>query len=270
MHHDLLSPLLSWWQLLLIAIGLMVVGEAGFLLGRRHHDESVPEKKSQASIHVAALLGLLGLMLAFSFGVVESRYSERKALVLEEANSIGTTYLRAKMLPAPHDERIQALLRRYVSLRIGHQTAEQLERAIRESTGLQTQLWNEATAVATANPTSLPVSNFVQSLNDTLDLQESRITVALHQRLPSTILLMLFTIAGLSIGVLGFGAGLGRTRSIVPTISLVLAITAVVTLIVDLDNPGSGMFRVSQSAMVDLQHSMAPDARATQSATARP
>lgn len=270
MAPAVLAPLLTWWQLLVIAVLLLGVSELGFLLGRRHRSSKVGEKKSQAGVHVAALLGLLGLMLAFCFGVVESRFSERKALVLKEANSIGTTYLRAKMLPEPHDARVRSLLRSYVELRIGHQTPEALEQAIRGSTELQRLLWNEATEVATANPGSLPVSNFVLSLNDTIDLQESRVTVALHQRLPGTIVLTLYTIAALAIGVLGFVAGLGRTRSIVPTIALVVAISAVVSLIIDLDNPGSRLIRVNQSAMMDLRESMSQDVVRGQQATLRP
>jgi hypothetical protein len=256
MTHGLLAPLLTWWQLLVIALGLLALGELGFLLGRRHQGENVGEKKSQASVHVAALLGLLGLMLAFCFGIVESRYAERKALVLEEANSIGTTYLRAQMLPSPQAERIQVLLREYVDLRLGHRTPGELEQAIRVSGELQTRIWSEAKEVAAAHPQSMIVAIFIQSLNETFDLQESRITVALHQRLPLSILAMLYTIAALAIGVLGFGAGLGRTRSVLPTTALVLAITAVATLIVSLDSPGSHMFRVNQSAMQDLQQAM--------------
>lgn len=268
MPHGVLAPLLTWWQLLLIALGLLAIGELGFLLGRRHRGENVGEKKSQAGVHVAALLGLLGLMLAFCFGIVESRYSERKALVLEEANSIGTTYLRAQMLPSPQGERIQALLRDYVERRIGYHTPEELQEAIAASSELQTQIWAEATEVADAHPQSMIVAIFVQSLNETFDLQESRVTVALHQRLPLSVLVVLYTIAALSIGVLGLVAGLGRTRSVLPTIALVVAITAVITLIVSLDSPGSHMFRVSQSAMQDLWQTMSRSvARET---TARP
>jgi hypothetical protein len=70
------------------------------------------------AVVVPALLGLLGLMLAFSFGSVDRRFDERRALVLQDANAIGTTYLRAKLLPAPHAARAQKMVREYGTLRI--------------------------------------------------------------------------------------------------------------------------------------------------------
>ncbi|MBX3159462.1 MAG: hypothetical protein KF773_26055 [Deltaproteobacteria bacterium] len=256
MAGALFDPVLSWWQLLLIALGLVLVGEVGHLLGRRHPSEHLDEKKSHAGISVGALLGLLGLMLAFSFGIVESRFHERKKLVLEEANAIGTAYLRADMIPPPHRERTRDLLKLYVDVRLLWTDSDDLERAIERSSALQNALWSEATAASVANPQSLPVSNFVVTLNPMFDLRESRITVALHQRLPPTILLMLYTTAVLSIGVFGYSTGLSRTRSLMPTAAVVLAITAVVALIVDLDNPGSRLFAISQSALRDVQESM--------------
>lgn len=252
---ELLAPGLSGWWLLVIAGALLIVTELGFRLGHRQR-AFLEEKKAQSNVHVAALLGLLGLLLGFSFSIVETRFGERRSLVVQEANAIGTTYLRAQTLPAPHDERVKALLRQYVDLRVGPKTPEELERKIQESVALHGALWNEARAVAAEQPQSQPVALFERSLNEMIDLHATRKDVILHQRLPPAILVMLYAVAGLSTGLLGFGAGLARTRSLVPTAGLIIAITVVVVLIVDLDKPASSMFNVSQSSFATLQQQM--------------
>src|SRR4051794_14041477 len=89
---------LEWWALLPMAVAaLLLVSELGYRLGLRESSASLASRKEQTGILGGALLALLGLLLAFSFGIVEARFAERKALVLEDANAIGTTYLRAEM-----------------------------------------------------------------------------------------------------------------------------------------------------------------------------
>jgi len=257
--QDLLDVRQSWGPLILLAIALLIIGELGYWGGRWQRGDSLEAKKAQTSVHVGALLALLGLMLAFSFSIVEARFSALKALALEEANAIGTCYLRAEMLPAPYGRRIQDLLRDYVKVRIGHDTPARLQRAIEQSEAFHSRLWAQATAVAKANPESEIAGIFVQSLNPVLDLHEARVTVELHQRLPRAILVMLYVVAGLAFGVLGYSAGLGRVRALLPTVALALAITAVLSLIVDLDNPNGHLFRVNEAAMQDLQETMSRD-----------
>jgi hypothetical protein len=122
---------------------------------------------------------------------------------------------------------------------------------------MQHALWAEATTVGNQMPESEVASLFVQSLNEVIDLHESRLTVALHQRMPAPILLTLCFVSLLSIGLVGYSAGLTRWRSPFPTAALVLAVSSVVVLIVELDRPlGSRLFRVSETAMQDTQERM--------------
>src|SRR5690606_20086363 len=117
------------------------------------------------------------------------RFVERRQLVLEEANAIGTTYLRASFLPPPHRDEVQTLLRQYVELRRAA-TPEELPMALERSQTLHRALWAEAIASSEQKPDPI-TALFVQSLNQMLDLHESRVTVALHQRMPKAILLSL-------------------------------------------------------------------------------
>lgn len=260
MTPGVLGTRLSWWALLLLGmVALIAATEIGHRLGLRHRTDAIDATKAQTSLGTTALLALLGLLLAFSFSIVEGRFGKRKALVLEEANAIGTTYLRAGMLPDPHDERVRELLREYVEARLDPRTIEDLDRAVAYSERTHAALWREATTVAEAHPESEVVSIFVRSLNDVIDLHEARVTVALHQRLPLPILSTLLAIALLSALAIGFGSGLDRRRLPLATLALLLAVASVVVLIVELDQPGSAIFRVNQSAMRDTLETIEQD-----------
>ena len=141
---------LPWWSAI-VATGavLLLAVELGFRLAGFPSVGAPHERMAaQVSVLVGAILALLGLLLAFSFTIVEARFSARKALVLDEANAIGTTYLRAKLLPEPHAGQIRRQLRQYVELRLSPKTPSELEDAIQRSERLHAQLWGEAEAVA--------------------------------------------------------------------------------------------------------------------------
>jgi hypothetical protein len=263
--NQLLQTEIGGVGLLTIIAGLLLVYELGFRLGRRRRDSAVDARRSQADILIAALLGLLGLLLAFSFGIVEERFEKRKALVLDDANTIGTTYLRAKLLPSPHDQRVEALLREYVEDRTNINTPEGLQRGLARAPGLQRKLWSEATIVARANPDSEVVGRFVEALNNMIDLHESRVTVGLIQHMPWANIWLLVLVSALSVGMVGFRSGLAGTRSAIPAAMLVIAITAVLALIIDLDRPYSCAFPVSQRPMEDLLETISQDVTAPDS-----
>jgi hypothetical protein len=157
MSNDLMSYLdaaVSGWGLLAMAVGLLVVHEIGYRLGRRHRDVMLEAQKSQADLVVPSLLGLVSLLLAFSFDIAQNRFDQRKTLVIDDANAIGTTYLRAKTLPAPYDEHVQGLLREYVGDRLREHGTADLAAVLDRSGTLHIELWAETTAVARANPDS--------------------------------------------------------------------------------------------------------------------
>jgi hypothetical protein len=104
---------------------------------------------------IAAILGLLAFLLAFTFGMAASRFDTRRELVLDEANAIGTTYLRAALLPEPHRTEIRSLLRDYVDLRLQAAQPEMTVPALAGSEELQGRLWAQAVIVGEKNPTPI-------------------------------------------------------------------------------------------------------------------
>jgi hypothetical protein len=250
---SILEPQVGSLQIAIMTAGLLVVYEIGYRIARRRKEETRDAKKSQADVAVAALLALLGLLLAFSFQIGADRFERRKAIVLDESNAITTTYLRATLVPAPYNQRIQALLREYVQVRANVTSADELERALAESGRLHGELWANATAVAHAGPDSPVTALFVASLNNMIDLHEARITVALYQRIPPAIFASLYFVALLSLGVVGMRAGLDRVRGLGAGALLVASVMCVMALIASLDQPMSRLFGISKHAIEDTQ-----------------
>jgi hypothetical protein len=204
---------------------------------------------------VAAILGLPAFLIAFTFGMGASRFEARRGLVLDEANAIGTTYLRAALVPEPHRKEIRSLLRDYVDVRLQGVEPGMAAQAVARSEELQAQLWTQAVSVAEKNPT--PITGlFIQSLNDVFDLHAKRVTMALRNRIPGTIWgALYFTVILAMVGVGYYEGLLSRTRTL-ETLVLVAVFSGVLWLLADLDRPQEGLLKVSQQAMIDLRNSM--------------
>jgi hypothetical protein len=191
-------------------------------------------------------------MLAFTFSLAASRYETRRQLVLDEANAVGTTYLRTGLLPEPQRAKIRNLLKEYVTFRVkGIQAGGKY--AISRSEELQDRLWGEAAALGEQHPASIIVGLFIQSLNEVIDLHTKRVTAILRSRIPGSIWAALYFVAVLAMTAMGYQTGLTGKRSSFAVITLVLSFSAVMLLIADLDRPHEGLLRVSQQVLIDLQ-----------------
>jgi len=181
-----LDVLPLWGLFLTIVVLVLAAIEGGYRLGSYRHRQPGREKETPVGAMVGAMLGLLAFMLAFTFGMAASRFDTRKQLVLDEANAIGTTYLRTAMLPERRDE-IRGLLRSYVDARLKAVQSGRVAEEILVSEDIQGQLWSAATAVGLQHPDSIVVGLFVQSLNEVIDLHAKRVTAGLRNRIPGAI-----------------------------------------------------------------------------------
>jgi hypothetical protein len=195
-------------------------------------------------------------MLAMTFSSVDSRFSELKRVAVEEANAIGTAFLRADLLPGADRAEVRQLLHDYVNFRVESLRSEEkghVEQAIEASEKLQSDLWSRAAAIADGHPT--PISAlFVQSLNEVIDLHAKRITLAIHYRLPGIIWMVLYGLAILAMAMGGFNTGLdGGYRAVSITLAAALAFSVVFTLVIEMDRPHQHLSTATQAAMIDLQ-----------------
>lgn len=245
---------LSGLFLAILLIVLLAV-ECGHRLGKYRRSRHEQEKEAPLGTMVGATLGLLAFILAFTFGLAAARFDTRRQVLLDEANAIGTTYLRAGMLPERREE-IRALLRDYVSTRLEAVRSGNIAEGIGRSEDIQQQVWSQAVAVGEKNPNSIVVGLFVQSLNEMIDLHAKRLQAGLRSRIPAAIWVGLFAVAALSLAAMGYQAGLVGTRRSLAVFAVAFTFSVVIELIADLDRPQEGVLRVSQHALLDLQQSM--------------
>src|SRR3954466_1677007 len=176
---------------LVIFISLSIVlatSEIGWQLGVRADGRG----GNNISALEQSLLGLLALMIGFTFLMSLTRFEERREAVLNEANAIGTTALRARLLPEPHRTASLKLLRDYAQIRvdyipIGRSFAE-IPNVIDRSNNIQEALWQQAKAVSAKNNNLVPTGLFIQSLNEMIDNQGKRLS-ALRNTIPVLVLI---------------------------------------------------------------------------------
>ncbi|HEY5838122.1 MAG TPA: hypothetical protein VIT19_03735 [Pyrinomonadaceae bacterium] len=238
-----------------LVIGLLAV-EIGCRVARRRKERAKEKTEAPAAPIVAATLGLLAFMLAFTFGIAAARFEERRQALLSESNAIGTTYLRASVLPEPMAADARNLLREYVDVRLAGADPSKLNEAISRSEELHKHLWSQAVGAAQKERSPM-TSLFMQSLNDVINLHEKRVMAALHSRVPGVIWLGLYLLLVLSMAVLGYHEGISGSRRSLAGFALVLAFSTVLVVITDLDRPGEGLLRVSQQSLVNVRKTMA-------------
>ncbi len=251
--QQLLDPLPIPLVFVLFAIVALATYEAGYRIGLWHQSRTPDEKEGPTGVIVGSIIALMAFLLAVTMGMASDRFDTRRSLVLQEANSIGTTYLRAGYLPEPVSSQARNLLREYVPLRITTADRDLLAANYARSVEIQGALWSQAETLAKASPDSETLALYIESLNDTIDLHETRVTAIVYARVPETVVLLLIVGAALTLGMVGYSAGLTRRRSVITAVVLVIVLGAVITLVVDLDRPRDGFLQVSQQPLLDLQ-----------------
>jgi hypothetical protein len=250
----------QWAILVAVATVLIVLAEAGFRFGIAARRKNVKVAEGHSGSVQGAILGLLGLLLGFSFAMAVGRYDTRRSLAVDEANSIGTTWLRASFLSDAHHKEAKELLQEYTHLRLEAAKIPDDEAGLRHlfnrSNEIQSRLWQIADTEVAASPGPVSMS-FVTTLNETIDLQTSR-RAAGQNRVPTAVWLLLIIVAGCGAWASGYGAGTGGHRSIFNQIVFPLLIGVVITLIADIDRSRKGLVSVSQEPLRELYESMQP------------
>ncbi len=247
----------------LIVLGLFIfmllAMEIGFRSGRRKQ-ASVAEAITQANSVLVSMLGLLALLLAFTFSAALQRYEDRSQTVVAEANAIGTTYLRARLLPGGMQDDVQALLRQYLDVRIQEGLVDATDPELHESLLhqaklMEAQLWNHAVRAAELDKSVVTSGLFIQSLNELIDTSSTR-NAALNRQVPEIVLFLMIATIVLTTATLGYASGIAGHRVTLAAFVLLILIALVVYLIIDLDRPRRGVIQVSHESMLSLQQTI--------------
>ncbi|MGA2620811.1 MAG: hypothetical protein ABSF26_24580 [Thermoguttaceae bacterium] len=238
-------------------IGLWLAGWVGWSF-RRRQGALDAEMHEDFGFILAATLTLLGLIIGFSFSMATSRYDQRKIYEEEEANAIGTEYVRADLLPAADAATVRPLLRKYLDERIlfymTHDEQE-LKQINARTAQLQTELWTAIRAPAAAQPTQI-VALAVSGMNDVFNSQGY--TQAMYwNRIPTGAWGLMIAIAiGCNL-LVGYGSHSAKAGSkLLPILPLIVSIAFM--LIADIDSPRHGFILVRPQNLISLAESLPP------------
>lgn len=237
---------------LLAMWGLAVLGAS--LRNHFHTDES--QDKSSLGIVVSATLTLLGLIISFTFSMATTRYDQRKLYEEQEANAIGTEYVRADLLPDGQAGPVKELLRQYLDRRIQFYQVDYGSRLVgvdAQSTALQGKLWKAIQPAAAAQPT--PVTALVVSgMNDVLNSQ-GYTQYEWWNRIPLSAWWLLIVIALFANLLVGYATKRSRSGNL---LLLVLPIIVSVSffLVADIDSPRGGVIRIQPRNLMSLSETL--------------
>ena len=264
---------LATWEVVLIVFAVLgAATAAGYATGYylREHQETVREP---FGVLQAALLGVVGLILAFGLTLAVERYEDRRAVTVTEANAIGTTYLRAQLVAEPARSRSLELLRRYTDLALQVSREVPGSAAMRRTTAaeddLQRRLWRLAGQTTNAAPLATAPRLYVDSLNTTIDSQEARLS-ALTNRVPGAVLALEVFGAAVALGLLALHISV-LGRGLIAMIGATVLVTLLLLVTFDLDRPTRGLIKVPSAPLASVRASMSlpPAAKAPNPSTAR-
>jgi hypothetical protein len=247
-------------SLLIVAIlfvSMVAAIELGAWIGMRVEKHASDALRTQINSLQASLLGILALLLGFTFSQSLQRYDARSVAVVEEANAIGTAYLRIGLLPAEVQASSLTAMRNYVETRISAgaislDRQEERDALLMDGKEIQAQLWDQAVRGVFASNSPATVNLYLQSLNEMIDANASR-DAALGRHVPELVLFLLYGTFILTGSLLGYASGISGRRASNGNFVLTILIVVLVFIIIDLDRPRRGFIEVNQSSLTDLR-----------------
>jgi len=250
-----LDVLPIWSIYILTVLILFLATEAGFRLGRFVQKRWPDQSEASVGIMVGAALAFLGFLLAFVTGIAIENFNQRRQLVVSEANAIGTAYLQAGYLADPYGAKSRELLREYVNLRIKALDRAATQSAIARSEQIHDELWLQAEEVAKGNPDPT-IALYLSSLNQVIDLHTERVSAELGYRVPPILVLGLYTIAVLTMILIGVFDSYREKHNLIAQIMVVLIVSVVFLVIIEMDRSNVGLLQIPQKALIDLQQKL--------------
>jgi hypothetical protein len=239
--------------------GMLILQEAGRRLGAWRLAKDPEGARAGLGAVEGAIFGLMGLVVAFTFSGAAARFDTRRHLILEEANAIGTAYLRLDLLPADAQPKMRELFRSYLDTRL--EVYELLpdiakaKEALARSVALQGEIWSAAVEAGRGAPQATML--LLPALNAMIDITTTR-TVALRMHPPLVIFAMLGVLALVCSLLAGYAMAGGKSRSLVHSLGFAVVLTLTVYVILDLEFPRIGLIRVdsADSVLRDVRQSM--------------
>ena len=240
-----------------VVLAMLATMEAGYRLSHLLKRSRREKPDAGLSGMVGSSLALLAFLLAFVVGFGANIDNQRRQLVVDEANAIGTAHLRAGFLEPDVRDRARTLLREYTELRLEAVDPDRRAAVVERSEQIHGELWADVEALAAARPT--PVTGlYVAAVNQVIDVHAERVAAGVDNRIPASVLIAIHVVALFSTFLVGVQSGGGESRNYVAHVVLVLILGVVFFLIADIDRAHEGMLQVPQHALEDLQRQFGP------------
>ena len=241
--------------------GLLACLRIGWRMGRKHLQSAGEEAQSGLGALDGAVFGLMGLLIAFTFTGAASRFHERRDLITQQVNAIGTAWLRLDLLGETDRERARDGFRRYVDtqmeiVRNSGDTAAVRAGLVRLS-AIQQEIWDLLIQAAKTDKTTPLAQTLLPPVNEMFDLSTSRLMAA-RQHPPPAVFVMLGVLVLTSGLLAGFGMAKSPVQSRLHTLGFALILSLSVYLILDMEYPRLGIITIGafDDAMLDLRASM--------------
>ena len=241
-------------------VGMVLLLELGRSLGRRRQGKDEAGGRAGLGAVEGAVFALMGLMIAFTFSGAAARFDSRRQLIVEEANAIGTAWLRLDLLPTAAQPELRDLFRRYLDTRLAvYQKLPDLQAAraeVGKANALQGEIWPRAVAASQQAPTPL-AAQLIPALNQMFDIATTR-TMAAQMHPPAVIFYMLGVLALMCALLAGYAMAGGKSRSWIHMVGFALIMATTVYVILDLEFPRFGLIRIDATDRVlyELRESM--------------
>ncbi len=254
---------LSLPLILALAVGMYLLLEVGAWLGRKHLQSGKGVIQETLGVIDGPIFALFGLLIAFTFSSALSRFDDRRKLIVEEANDIGTAYLRLDLLPARERVSLQGLFRQYVESRIRtYRLIPDMSAVVAEyqrTQNLQSEIWRQATAGVSQTPNVLAGMQLIPALNAMIDVTNTR-TAVMQFHPPLIIYAMLMIMSLITSMLVGYQMASMKRRSWLHVALFILSISITCYVILDIEYPRMGLIRVdaADSILMDVREGMNP------------
>jgi len=246
---------------LAVFAGVLACLELGRRVGAARRAADPERSRDGAAALEGAVFGLVGLVIAFTFGGALTRWDTRRSLVVQESNAIGTAWLRLDLLPAAAQPELRDLFRRYVDSRLEVYAAlpdvEAAQAALGRSNALQAQIWQAGVAGCKSSNNPRECTLLLPALNDMIDITSAR-TMALETHPPGMVYWLLAVLVFASALMAGLATGTAARRSWTHMIAFAVAMSLTIFIVLDLEFPRAGLIRIDSAdrMLVELRQSM--------------
>lgn len=266
MHLSWFHRIDATWITLALICGMIGFAEIGYLIGARRHDIVGDKGRGYFGTVLGSMLGLMALLLGFTFHLSSQRYETRSQLVIEHANALNAVYLQTGMLPETQRKQLKAQLRAYIDAINSipkREMADTRQVDLSHIEAIYRGMWESVRKMVQATPPVAGSEPLVGMLNQAEALSRFRF-FSYTGRVPDMIVWLLLCAASVAMGAVGFASGLSRYRGWMARITLTMIVAATIFIILNLDQPRGGFMPIDQSPMTLLQHTIDSDPEAAQ------